>query len=180
MQFVYRLGAVIFGTATFCVTFGAIGVLWLVHRSEEAALVFNAHTEHERAVGFASLIGALCSLALVAAVATWCVVRVWRWICGQSGGNDDLTIYADAGDGRGLVPVGQQTPVTQERQGTRRAGRVITFIFVGGAVMWVAMLVLDAAGVVRLNWVTVADQMVKGAIGGAVAWLFVGRRSARR
>lgn len=62
MQFVYRLGAVLIGTAAFC---ASAFVLVMVGANSGA---------------IAAIVGLA---ALGAALITWGVVRVWRWICGQ-------------------------------------------------------------------------------------------------
>jgi hypothetical protein len=81
MQFVYRLGAVVFGTATFLLVY-VIGVLiWLTHDPTAASHV-NGEPSTELALGYV-IGGSVLRVAPFAALAAWIVVRTWRWVCGQ-------------------------------------------------------------------------------------------------
>jgi hypothetical protein len=81
MQFVYRLGAVVFGTITFLVAYAIGAMVWLSHNPGAAAHV-NREPTLEQAAAY--VVGGSVPLVLpVAALATWVVVRIWRWVCGQ-------------------------------------------------------------------------------------------------
>lgn len=72
MQFVYRLGVVVIGTATFL---ASMFVLVIFGSAVVEPGSFNRPTGAVAAV--------LGCAALGAAFITWGVVWVWRWICGQ-------------------------------------------------------------------------------------------------
>jgi hypothetical protein len=81
MQFVYRLGAVVFGTATFLLVYGVGVVVWLTHDPAAASHV-NREPTFELAAVYV-LGGSVPLVMPVAALAAWIIVRTWRWVCGQ-------------------------------------------------------------------------------------------------
>jgi hypothetical protein len=86
MQFLYRLGAVVFGTATFLVVYALGVVYWIAHDpkvNQHLAQISAQADSVEPAIWYV-LTTSLVTVAPIAALIAWIVIRTWRWICGQN------------------------------------------------------------------------------------------------